>query len=246
MRHLRLYESYEPELLQNLNSLFRSEKWQQRFAILGNPIQYGRREGMEGSGPLRTDYENSNRVVVNFSRSPEGKGDQEAPYQVLFQVAHSKPYRVSNPGGKDLAGNYPYALTVRLSKTPGVTPSNYGFTDVNGYDVPELEDEIIEGYVDHLRDTLDRLVREDQIIDPPLGIFKYKFVEDALLGKMNREQAVQRVAEYLVTLAKRVDGDIWKMTKLVPDEYRLAMFLVDGYAPEDAKAMGIASNYGIL
>ena len=246
MRHLRLYESYEPELLQNLNRLFRSEKWQERFALMGNPIQHGRKEGMEDSGPLRTDYENSNRVVVNFSRSPEGKGDQEAPYQVLFQVAHSNPYRVSNPGGKEMLGEYPSPLTVRLSKTPGVTPSNYGFTDVNGYDVPELEEEIIQGYVDYLRDTLDRLVGKNQIIDPPLGIFKYKFVEDALLGKMDRAAAVQRVAEYLVTLAKRVDGDILKMTKLVPDEYRLAMFLADGYPPEDAEAMGIASNYGIL
>lgn len=246
MRHLRLYESYEPELLQNLNSLFRSEKWQQRFAILGNPIQHGRREGMEGSGPLRTDYENSNRVVVNFSRSPAGKGDQEAPYQVLFQITTQEPYRAYNPGGKEMLGEYPSPLTVRLGKTPGVTPSSYGFTDVNGYDVPELEDKIIQGYVDYLRDTLNRLVSKDQIIDQPLGIFKYKFVEDALLGKMNREQAVQRVAEYLVALAKRVDGHIWKMTKLVPDEYRLAMLLVDGYAPEDAEAMGIASNYGII
>jgi hypothetical protein len=246
MKHLRLFENFEPELLQNLNGLFRSEKWQERFALIGNRPQHGAVQGMGGSGPLITKTDNSNRVIMKFARASEVDGDHEAPYQVLFQVTTKEPYRAYNPGGKELLGEYPSTLTVRLSKTPGVTPSNYGFTDVNGYDIPELEDEIIQGYVEFIRATLDDLVKNDKIIDPQLGIFKYRFVEDAILGKMDRAAAVQRVAEYLVDLAKRIDGNIIKMAKLVPSEYKRAMYLADGYSPEDADAMDIASTYGIV
>ena len=243
MRHLKIYENFQEALLPNFNRLFAAPKWQERFAILGvYPEYYKYHMKLMGPGSYERDTEENDTVIFEPATSDFDPGQGElTPYQVLLNILRQARYR----GKTELwGGNSVPGFEVRRGKEPGmkieserIDSAGPVLLKANDSDITQLEDTIIQTYLDYLWKHMGQSGKTPNVKRAA------RLVTDVLVGKLDREQTVRRVAEYLVQISQPVDGDIYHMLKLVPAEYAREMLIVDGYTPQEADDILMVGDY---
>ena len=242
MRHLRLYENFQ-ELLPNFNRLFASPTWQERFAILGvTPEYYKYHLKKMGPGSYEQDTEENDTVVFEPARSDIREEAFHTPYQVLLHIVRQARYR--NLGKPSISFHTVPGFEVRRTEQPGFKREGLRkdtrgpvLLKGNDTDISRLEDTIIQAYLNYLWQEAGQFSKDNNVTKAA------RLVSDVLVGKLNYEQAVQRVAKYLIEIAEPVDGDIYRMLKLVPPQYAKEMLIANGYTPQEATDLLIVDDY---
>ncbi len=244
MRHLRLYENFQGALLPNFNRLFAAPEWQERFAILGvYPEYYKYHTKKMGPGTYEQDTEENDTVVFEPARSNLPAEAFHTPYQVLLHIVRQARYRYRN-GKPNISFHTVPGFEVRRTEQPGFKPEDLRkdprgtvLLKGNDSDISRLEDKIIQAYLTFLWQIAGQFSKTNNVTKAA------QLVSDVLVGKLNYEQAVQRVAKYLTQIAEPVDGDIYRMIKLVPPNYAKEMLIANGYTPQEAEDLMMVDDY---
>jgi hypothetical protein len=237
LKPIHLFEA-DQELLTNLNEVFKSALWQERFALIGvYPKYYKYHTKNMGPGDYEANHAENDRIDFHPIRRDNDASEQDmlSPYQILMGIISQKRYRGSTPW-VHMPG---FLLTLGRDKTPriyrmGRDKETGQFSEVrieyNSHDVSMVENFAIGTYIKHLKGVA---------TSPSEGRHSQAsaLLIDILSGNLDREKAIRRVAKYLVKIAKEVDGDSLHMVSLVPRNYGEQMLSLDGYTPEEARAI---------
>jgi hypothetical protein len=244
MRHLKIYENFQAAPLPNFNRLFASPTWQERFAILGvYPEYYKYHMKKMGPGTYEKDTEENDTVVFEPARSDLPAEAFHTPYQVLLHIVRQARYR-DRSGKSSITFHTVPGFEVRRTeqpgfKTEGLRKDTRGpvLLKGNDSDISRLEDTIIQAYLTYLWQTAGQFSKTNNVTKAA------QLVSDVLVGKLDYEQAVQRVAKYLAQISEPVDGDIYRMLKLVPPNYGKEMLVAHGYTPQEAEDLLMVDDY---
>jgi hypothetical protein len=243
MRHLKIYENFQGALLPNFDRLFASPEWQERFAILGvYPEYYKYHMKKMGPGTHERETEGNDTVIFVPARTDFGaEEDQLAPYQILLHIVRQARYRGSNEfWGRNAVPGFEVRRTEQPGmKIEGLRKETAGpvLLKGNDTDLARLENTIIQTYLEYLWQLSGQLSKAENVTKAA------QLVSDVLVGKLDYEQAVQRVAKYLTQIAEPVDGDIYRMIKLVPPNYAKEMLIANGYTPQEADDLIMVDDY---
>ena len=241
MKHLKPIHLFEAdqELLTNLNEVFKSALWQERFALIGvYPKYYKYHTKNMGPGDYEANHAENDRIEfhpIQRDRFDAAEQDMLSPYQILMGIIMQRRYRGKTPW-VHMPG---FLLTLRKDKIfkvyrMGRDKETGQFDDLriecNSESVQMLENFTINNYIKHLNGIA---------TSPSEGRHSYAaaLLINILSGNLNHEKAIKKVAKYLVKIAKEVDGDSLHMVSLVPRNYGEQMLSLDGYTPEEARAI---------